>query len=449
MKKIIAITILTLSLFSCKKSFLDVPPATGLTDDKLKDIPSMKGLIAGAYGQERGTAWNSMVDAALMVRDIQVINNEIYPQYFNHQVYTDVGLFTLSFTTLGLLNTVAVSNVEAMEGSDADKNAVLGDMHFLRALIYFDLNNYFDLPSTGYTVPLVQTPIGVNDKVACSKTIDVMNFIESEIEQARVNFASVSGIANYNAATALAARIYFFHKKYDKAYQCANEVINSGAYSLETTVSKAFQPGYSSRENIFSFIYSASDGAGYLAPTLNLYNAYQANQDGYLVLYPEGDLSKLMEADPADARYNSFFTVIPGFYTFIDQKYSSDQMSLPYIRLAEMYLTRAEADIMNNNAVNQQDVDDINKLRKRANPSTMLTAIPTEQEALDLIFDDRVKEMCIEMGDHYLNCRRLQKGIIKIPSEGTGLKPYSEYADLLVFPFPINEVTIYGLTRNP
>jgi hypothetical protein len=124
-------------------------------------------------------------------------------------------------------------------------------------------------------------------------------------------------------------------------------------------------------------------------------------------------------------------------------------MSLPYIRLAEMYLTRAEADIMNNNAVNQQDVDDINKLRKRANPATMLTSIPTEQEALDLLFDDRVKEMCIELSDHYLNCRRLQKGIIKIPSEGTGLKPYSEYADLLVFPFPINEVTIYGLTRNP
>ena len=448
MRKIVAIIVVAVSFSACKKDFLNLPPVIGLTSDKLIDIASMKALINGAYAKEGSNAWNSTVDAALMVRDIKVDNNLYYPQFFNHQLYNDFGLFNNSYTVLDLLNTVAVSNVQNMDGTDNDKNAILGDMHFLRALIYFDLNNYFDLPSTGYSVPLVEAPVGVNDRVSCSKTVDVMNFIESEIEEARINFKTVSGVSNYYAATALAARIYFFQKKYDKAYAMANEVISSGKYLIESDVSIAFSPGFASKENIFSFIYKANDGPTYEEPTYNLYNAYQGNQEGYLSLYPQGVLSQLVQADPDDARIFAFYTILDDI-TYIDYKYQTDQMNFPYIRLAEMYLTRAESDIMNSNAVNQQDVEDINKLRNRANPSTVLTEIPPKDDALNMIFDDRTKEMCIELGDHYLNVRRLQKGIPKIPSEGVGLKPYSEYADLLAFPFPQNEINIHGLTRKP
>ena len=433
---------------SCKKDFLDIPPVTGLTDDKLIDLPAMKALIDGAYATERGYAWTSTVAAALMVRDVKVDNNVNYPQFFDHQIANDFGLFVNSYTVLGLLNTVAVSDVQKMAGTKKEKDAIMGDMHFLRALIYFDLNNYFQLPSTGYSVPLVKAPIGVNDKVSTAKTVDVMNFIEEDIEAARTNFKDVSGVANYHAATALAARIYFFHKKYDKAYQMANEVINSGKYIIENNVSAPFTPNAASRENIFSFVFKASDGAGYLAPTLNLFTAYQSNNNGFLSLYPPGELAQLKNGDPNDARVQAFYYTLPNI-TYIDYKYQTDQMDFPYIRLAEMYLTRAEANIIKNNAVSQQDVDDVNMLRRRANPATILNNIPSVNETLDIIYNDRTKEMAIELGDHYLNVRRLQRGIVKIPSEGVGLKPYSEYADLLAFPFPQKEIGIYGLTRRP
>ncbi len=114
-----------------------------------------------------------------------------------------------------------------------------------------------------------------------------------------------------------------------------------------------------------------------------------------------------------------------------------------------MHLTRAEANIMVNNSVSQQDVDDINILRQRAKPSSTLSSIPNKQQALDILFEDRTKELAIELGDHFLNRKRLQKGIVKLASEGSGMKSYNEYVEMLTFPFPDNEVDIHGLSHNP
>jgi hypothetical protein len=123
-------------------------------------------------------------------------------------------------------------------------------------------------------------------------------------------------------------------------------------------------------------------------------------------------------------------------------------MDYRYIRLPEMYLTRAESNVMSQQSVSQQDVDDINILRNRANPSSMLSSVPTIEEALNLIFEDRSRELAFELGDRFINTKRLKKGIIRIGQEGAGFKPYAEYADLLVFPFPEIEVAVHGLTRD-
>lgn len=452
MKNII-LSLIILTFISCSDDFLDIPPATGRTDDKLVDLTSMTALINGAYSLTRGNqgvpfCGESSLYATTIVRDVVVRNNNNYPQFFDHLLANDLGYFVRGYRILNALNTLAVKDLSIMEGTDDQKKAVLGDMHFLRALIYFDLNNYFELPSTGYSVPLLLKPLGVDEKISCSKTEEVRNAIEEDIEQARLNFQNnVSGIANYQAATALAARIYFFHKKYDKAYEMADKVIKTGNFIIESDVKAPFNPFGTSRENIFSFKFNAGDNAN-PRPTTSLRNAYQPEETtGSLSLNPNGVLSKLMNADLQDNRW-IFYTVQPNI-TYIDGKYSSDQMDMIYIRLAEMYLTRAESNIMNNNNVSQQDVDDINILRSRANSSTILTSIPEKNATLDTLYNDRTKELAIEVGDHYLNTRRLQKGIVKTAQEGVGIKPYSEYADLLAFPFPLNEIQIHGLNRIP
>ena len=192
-------------------------------------------------------------------------------------------------------------------------------------------------------------------------------------------------------------------------------------------------------------MFNSVDGSG-VSPSARIFEAYQNSAtNGFYSLNPNGVAAGLI-MDETDARYTSLYSADDN-YVYVE-KYSTDQMHYQYIRLAEMYLTRAEADIMVNGSVNQQDVDDINVLRNRAKPSSVLTSIPTKDQALDLIFEDRTKELAFELGDHFLNTKRLKLGIIKTEDEGEGFKTYAEWIELLLYPFPATEVDIHGLTRS-
>ena len=48
MKNILLIIFGVLVLVSCSDDFLDNPPPTGLSEDKLTDLASMQGLVNGA-----------------------------------------------------------------------------------------------------------------------------------------------------------------------------------------------------------------------------------------------------------------------------------------------------------------------------------------------------------------------------------------------------------------
>ena len=448
MKNLILILIAMTTFSSCNDEFLDLPPTTGVSDNNLNDLGSMQALVYGSYSDARNFVSRSSLFAAAMVRDIQVRQGFGLETFFDHQLNSGGGaIWDSGYKALGSLNIVATSTLNDMPGSESQKNSIRGDMHFLRALIYFDLNNYYTLPSTGYSVPLVLTPIGVNDRVSCALSSDISAQIESDIELARTYFATNSGVANYLAATALAARIYFYHKKYDLAYERANEVISSGTFQLGASVTDPFNNPGSSPEIIFSLKYNAAENSN--NPSNQYFSAYQAKANrGSASLNPESLVAQLRNADPNDYRHAQLFKSATGLI-FANGKYPTDRMDYIFIRLAELYLTRAEANIMKNNSVSQQDVDDVNLIKNRANASDVITTIPSAQDALEALYAERTKEMAFERGDHYFNTRRLQRGIIKTSSEGSGLKPFSEYADILAFPFPTTEIDIHGLTRTP
>lgn len=447
MKKIVLIFFATV-FWSCGDDFLDNPPNIGLTPDKLTDLASAEALLYGAYGQIRPFVSQSALYSAGMMRDVLNRNRGEYDNFYGHEISTNMTSwqYTSAFQALGTINKIFSDDLANTAATVEEKASVLADAHFLRALIYFDLNNYWGDPISGYTVPLLESPLAIDDRVSCATTADAMVFIETEVESARTNFQAASaGISNYYAATALAARIYFYHEKYDLAYARADEIINSNQFSLESDVSEVFVAPGNSNEIIFKIMFNSVDGSG-VSPSARIFEAYQnSSTNGFYSLNPNGVAAELI-MDETDARYTSLYSADDN-YIYVE-KYSTDQMHYQYIRLAEMYLTRAEADIMVNGSVNQQDVDDINVLRNRAKPSSVLTSIPTKDQALDLIFEDRTKELAFELGDHFLNTKRLKLGIIKTEDEGEGFKTYAEWIELLLYPFPATEVDIHGLTRS-
>jgi hypothetical protein len=172
-------------------------------------------------------------------------------------------------------------------------------------------------------------------------------------------------------------------------------------------------------------MFNSVDGSG-VSPSARIFEAYQASSTvGFYSMNTNGVAAEMI-MDEDDARYTGLYSSDDN-YVYVE-KYTTDQMHYQYIRLAEMHLTRAESNMMVNGSVNQQDVDDINALRNRAKPSSALTSIPTKDQAL--------------------NTKRLKFGIIRTEDEGDGFKTYSEWIELLLYPFPTNEVDIHGLTRS-
>lgn len=444
--------IIILAFTSCE-DVLDNPPATGLSPDKLTDIESMEGLVYGAYSQARGWGITNLpAFTETMARNMRPFN-ENYVHFYNHVVnaHMSSALYNTGYAVLSNLNTVAVSNVTEMNATEAQKNAVLGDMHFLRALVYFELNNYYTLPSTGYSVPLITEPVNVDDRVSSAKSSDIQAFVLEEIEKSRQYLTNNDGnVIDYYIATALAARIYFFYKDYEKAYSYANEVIQSGNYILENKAIDVFNDWGNTNEAIFSLPYRDDE----TKPASGLNEVYRQEANTALRVNTEGDLFSIMHEDETDQRLNDFLTEKLNsegvLEVYADKKYHTDKMALIYIRLAEMFLIRAEANIRKNNAVSQQDVNDVNATRTRAGLSPLiLNDMLDVQTALDILYKERTKEFAYEAGDFLLNIKRLEKSLPKIPSEGSGRKPYSESANVLIFDFPQQEIDIHGLTRTP
>lgn len=447
MKKIVFILLFLSTIYSCE-DFLDESPPIGTTADKLTDIASMKALVNGAYANLRAfTAYQNMITSTI-VRDVEIRRNPNWRPFFR---WEELGLSTI-FTTgvyfegyqaLNKINTVSDANVMEMNATEAEKNSVLGDMHFLRALVYFDMNNYFTLNSSGNSVPLVLTVLGVNDRVSVAESSDIKAQIEEDIELARSYFSNSAGVSNYEAATALAARIYFFHEKYDLAYQRANKVVESSKYSLETEVTAPFITGDGSSEVIFAIIFNASEGwPG--AAQIN-FESFQANESlGITSLNPSSLLAQLRNADPNDKRHADLYTEADDL-VYANGKFPSNRTDYIYLRYSEILLTRAEANIMSKNAVSAQDIADVNAVKNRAGATDIIMGTPAVSSMLEAIYQERSKELAFEHGDRFLNTRRLQKGIIN--QDGTGEIPYSGYINQLVFPFPITEVNIHDLQR--
>ena len=106
-----------------------------------------------------------------------------------------------------------------------------------------------------------------------------------------------------------------------------------------------------------------------------------------------------------------------------------------------MYLTRAESNIMKNGSVSAADVADINMLRNRASAG-LISGVPSTEDMLEIIYNERSIELCFEWGDRVYNTRRLQKDIVA--EGGNGVIPFSTYNTLLVYPLSNQDSDIHG-----
>jgi starch-binding outer membrane protein, SusD/RagB family len=216
--------------------------------------------------------------------------------------------------------------------------------------------------------------------------------------------------ANKYAALGVLSRLYLTKEMWTEAANAASEVIESGIYSLSKTPFAAFNHTNNQPEDVFTFKQNNDDNWGSLNGTGNDgMSAFYAStnvtgrsdfaiNEMVFNMYEPGDLRGKVQldlvedvSDAADIYcmfYNGFINTSSG--GIFCAKWLTFDRNMPFVRLAEMYLTRAEANFNNGTTIGDSPVNDIKAIRDRAGVST--------PDVIDLNFirQERVRELIFE-----------------------------------------------------
>ncbi len=313
------------------------------------------------------------------------------------------------YAAIGRTNQL-IARIPAVDGlSDDERNDFVGQAHFIRALAYHDLVKLWE------GVPIRTEPPGSIDEasqIARGSEAEVYAQILSDLDQAETLISNTNTrMATVGAVVALRSRVLLYAENWAGAIAAADEVEALG-YDLAPQFSDLFTPsGQDTPEDIFRvsftpvefnlvgfyYISRSFGGRREISPTFGLIDAFGYNADpGY-----DPDTLQTLDDDdnivfnPADSR--AAWSI--GF-DFIGRRYGSKYPTtegaehVHVIRFGEVLLNRAEA----YTRLNQLDeaIADVNRIRVRAGLSELDATGMTQQQVLDIVWEERRLELAME-----------------------------------------------------
>lgn len=303
---------------------------------------------------------------------------------------------------------------------DAEQKQLIGENYFLRAMAYFDLVNIFgrpysQSPETNLGVPLVlKSDITALPDRNTVKEVYTQILSDLQTAETLMTINKKLGYATKEAAQALLARVYLFMGDYIKALSYADAVIKSGRFSLYPGSGLAnlfIDHSDNNKEIIFAIKHNIKDDRGWGAIGSMYYTS--PGGVGYGEMYASRSLRDLYAKYPNDLRagfivpkYKPNTTEIEtrnGYPKYFITKYSNQEgiatLSSPvYLRLADMYLIRAEANAKLGN--NEAAIEDVNRIRTRAglsgNELYTTTDLKGKASVLEVVLEERRLELAFE-----------------------------------------------------
>lgn len=485
---IIALLFLLSISTGCEK-FVDYSPKEDYlitADDYLKTTEDYQKMVVGCYSPLQWL-W-----AAPVIGDIASDNSVSggenatdqigFQQIDDYQIAANNG----NLTEIWKSCYEGINRVNYLEENKAKlnftgKDALYGEIYFLRAYYYFELVRFF-----GGVPVFIDKRLSVSDSKGLTRATkqQVYDQIVSDLTKAIAVLPTTNiqkGRVTKYAAQALLGKAYLYQSKFTEAAAMLENVVN-GPFSLLPNFANVFlASGENGTESVFEIQYSNASpfydwsnpgrGQGNLAvqvcgirnltgsspygqgwstnlPTQNLANAYIAGDTRKAVTVLDIEAYKTV-----NPQFNITYQAAPykntGLY---NQKYlprkgeTSGQVELNYlnnyrtIRFADVLLMAAEA---NNRATTPNDAKAqtyLNRVRQRAfnNLATNITLTATALR--QSIWDERRLELAME-GDRFFDLVRTGQAPTKITGFITGKNE--------VFPIPQQEVDISGLTQNP
>ena len=494
--KILSLVFLTSLLTSCK-NWVDYNPHEDFRITELDYLKSETDYRTMAISVYTPIQWlNQAVPVGDIASDNAVSGGEnasdvLSLQQIDDYTHTPVNstlteLWQAAYEGINRANYMTQYKAKNLGGEPVDfagKDALYGEVTFLRAYYYFHLVRFFgDVPM------FTDKRLGLNESKSLQKSskADVYKQIELDLNSAIAVLPAIQvekGRVTKYAAQALLGKVLLYQNKFDAAAAMLENVITPNAFSLVANFGSIFlASGENGPESVFEIQYSntspyynwggvtrgqgnhsvqqcgirglnGTNGMPYAAgwstnlPSQNLAAAYTAGDKRKDVTVLNIEAYKT-----ANPSFNITYQVAPfkntGLY---NQKYlprngeTSGQVELNYlnnfrtIRFAEVLLMAAEA---NNRASAPNDAKAqtyLNRVRQRAFGDLLHNITSTGATLRQDIWDERRLELAME-GDRFFDLVRIGQAAAKITNFKTGKHE--------VFPIPQQEISISGLTQN-
>ena len=428
---LLAAFVTVLSFTACDDK-LDLLPHQSLDESvALNSDANVKTVLNGAYDAFSASSFlgaNVLRNSELLGGNGEVIwvgtfegPREIFNKTMTASNLDAQEMWVNGYNTVNVTNNVlsalAVVNEE-------NRGAVEGEAKFLRAYAYFELVRTFALPyesggnNAQLGVPIVLEPTReISDKQNVPR-----KSVEEVYQQIIADLTSAEGLlpdenewrASKGAAAGLLARVYLQMGDYANARDAADRVIALGVNSLMGSYADLFNRDDNSSEDIFATQVSTQDGSNSMNTFFSIPDF--GGRDGDIEILPD----HLALYDPADARLALFFDASGATRS---GKWNNQFGNIGLMRLAEMYLIRAECNARLGTATGAAALDDFNAVHTRA-------GLPAANAVtVDEILLERRRELAHEgFKIHDLKRLKLDAG------------PYAYNAPELVFPIPLREM---------
>lgn len=425
--------LLSLMTFSCQ-DFLDVEP-TNSTDSRstIQTESDAKVMVNGLLVQMASAdlyGRNFMLYGDAKGGDLIIVSqgrglDALY--VFNHSENNNnySGFWSAGYNRILQANNIIHSINELQEaGTELELDSYKGQALTLRALLHFDLvrlygKTYTEDPSA-LGVPVVTELLEATAQPTRSTVEEVYQQILNDLQEAEQLLPNQTdnGYINYFANKAILSRVYMTMGKYEEALLAAEEIIESGVYTLYSNSNwvNSWQSQYGS-ESIFE-ITLAKDQGDLGAGSLGFYYL-RSQEDNALGNFTASDyfIDRLAE-DEEDVRWGIFtedeLDRQAACYKYVgsidkdgDGKENYTAVNVKVIRLSEVYLNAAESALKKSSPDAAKAAAYLNEIRKRSPNLTAATASTVSEQ---MILDEKSKELYGE-GQRYWDMIRTNQTI--------------------------------------
>lgn len=459
----------------CGDKFLDIDPTNSVQDNKemIRNNSELQVAVNGAY-----VYLEYYRNAHTLHGDVMGDDLQSYPYNNWVGVYHNMNRRTPNNTTTTIwqklytgsfdINT-KLDKIQYMNEHNDETDRMVAELRFVRAILHWEASlRYGPLPSNLGKGAIKEDALGVmiTEKVPDDlmrtyyrdKVSDVFQWMIKEMEECKDDLTRrhVEAALNYWAAQLFLSRLYLYTEQWDKAFACAQDVIENGGYTLynRSNYVDSWKKEYES-ESIFEMPTTDSDNASWdaLSYFVNPYGYYAViATNAFLSLWDDGDVRFQLLENPYWDWYPLHFTEDDswGQCYFISGKYPGRNGNLkvnnPKIyRLSEAYLIAAEAALRGSKGtgVGSFYLTELRKNRTTTDPERYNAGYDLD----DVLYERRLE--LIGEGHRCFDLWRNQRSVVKY--DGTPNFQWTEFDEMpfddyhVILPLPVRELDLMSV----